>query len=310
MILTVTLNPAVDKTIYINNFKSGEVNKVEYSVKDPGGKGINVSKVIHNLDCKTTSMGFIGGESGNYIRESLIQMGINEMFTQIDSNTRTNIKVVDLVSGITTDINEKGSPISPEEQEEFLKTYMRGIKKANLAVISGSVPRCIDKGIYRQLIEIAKEQGCEVILDASGKLLKEGIKGQPKMIKPNIDELEDILSIKLDTSEKVIDASREIVKSGVEMVCVSMGGEGAVLIGKEFVYQANIVKVHVKSTVGAGDSLVGGIAAGLSRGMSIKDAFRLGIAASIVAVTKEGTKAPTYQEVESMIDKVNIVKMD
>lgn len=306
MIITVTLNPAVDKTIYIKDFKMGEVNKVEYSIIDPGGKGVNVSKTVREFDCDTIALGFIGGENGEYIRQTLKDLGIKEKFTEVSKNTRVNIKIVDLNTGDTTDINEKGGEISSQELKEFFNTFKEVIKEEDIVILSGSVPEGIDNNIYRLLTEQGNETGCRVILDISGQLLKEGIKGKPYMIKPNLAELEELLDVNLDTKEKIIGACRDIIKEGVELVCVSMGSEGAILVGKDFVLHGRVPKVEVKSTVGAGDSLVAGFAAGLSKGFTIEESFKQGIAASLVSVTKEGTKAPTYKEVQKIIDEVKV----
>ncbi|KGG80652.1 hypothetical protein Y919_04920 [Caloranaerobacter azorensis H53214] len=306
MIITVTLNPAVDKTIYIRDFMAGEVNKVEYSVVDPGGKGINVSKTVAEFDCDTIALGFLGGENGEYIRQALKDLGIKEKFTEVSKNTRTNIKIVDLKTGDTTDINETGGEVNPEELKEFINIFKRVIKEGDIVVLSGSVPKGIDNNIYRFLTEYGNKTGCKVILDVSSQLLKEGIKGKPYMIKPNLRELEELLNVNLDTKEKIVDACTSIIKEGVELVCVSMGSEGALLIAEDFVLHGKVPKVEVKSTVGAGDSLVAGFAAGLSKGLTIEKAFKQGIAASIVSVTKEGTKAPTYKEVQNVIDEVEV----
>ncbi|WP_202709563.1 1-phosphofructokinase [Sporosalibacterium faouarense] len=307
MILTVTLNPAIDQTIYIEDFKKGEVNKVDYSVKDPGGKGINVSRVMKNFEIQSTAIGFIGGKSGEFIKDFLFKNSINEDFTKVKEDTRTNIKIVDSISGSTTDINQRGAYISSDEQIEFLNTYKKMVKESNIVVIAGSVPDGIENIVYKSLIEIANEAECKVILDASGDLLKEGIKGKPFMIKPNIHELEELLSIKLNDKEDIVKAARELVDTGIELVCISMGKEGSILVSREDVYQAKPVEVTVKSTVGAGDSLVAGFTIGLAQELSVKEAFRLGVATSIIAVSKEGTKAANEKETYEMVERVEII---
>lgn len=306
MIVTVTLNPAVDKTIYIRGLRVGEVNKVEYSVIDPGGKGVNVSKAVVEFGCDTIALGFLGGENGEYIRQALKDLGIEEKFTKVSKNTRTNIKVVDLSTGDTTDLNEVGNEVSLEELKDFFNIFKEVIREGDIVILSGSVPKGVNNNIYRLLTEYGNKTGCKVILDVSGQLLKEGIKGRPYMIKPNLRELEELLDINLDTKEKIVNACRDIIKEGVELVCVSMGSEGALLIAEDFVLYGKVPEVEVKSTVGAGDSLVAGFAAGLSKGFTIEKAFKQGIAASIVSVTKEGTKVPTYKEVQNVIDKIEI----
>lgn len=308
MIITVTLNPAIDKTIYIEDFKKGEVNRLEYSVMDPGGKGINVSRVVKNLNCKTLALGFIGGKSGQFIEDSLKDNDINSDFTKVASETRTNLKIVDLKTGDTTDINEKGREVTEFELKEFLNTYEKVLNEGDIVVLSGSVPKGIGTDIYKTLSEIGCQKECKVVLDVSGEYLKEGIMANPYMIKPNIHELEEIVATKLETINEIVEVCNELIDSGIELICVSMGSKGAVLVGKDLVLQGEIPKVKVKSTVGAGDSLVAGFTVGLSKGLTIKEAFRLGIAASVIAVTKEGTRAATLEEVETVIDRIKILE--
>lgn len=308
MIITVTLNPAVDKTIYVKDFRKGEVNKIEYSIMDPGGKGINVSRVVKNLNCKTVALGFIGGENGQYIENSLRHNDINSKFTKVESETRTNLKIVDLNTGDTTDINEKGREITEYELKSFINTYKKALRNGDIVVLSGSVPKGINTDIYKILAEIGHEKGCKVILDVSGEYLKRGIMGNPYMIKPNIDELEEIVGMKLETIDEIVKVCNKLIGNGIEFICVSMGSRGAILIGKDFVLQGKIPRVKVKSTVGAGDSLVAGFAAGLSKGFTVTEAFRLGLAASVIAVTKEGTKAATLKEIEEITDDIEILE--
>jgi len=306
LIVTVTLNPAVDHTIYINNFAKDEVNQIEYSVKDPGGKGINVSKALKNLGCDNIAMGLIGGETGKYIEDYLKEIGLTTKFNHISGETRTNIKIVDLLSGETTDVNEKGTIVNNDELEIFMETYSKTLNKGDVVVVAGSIPKTLDNQIYRKLVEVGNEHGCKMILDARGDLLKEGIKGKPFLIKPNKAELEEILGEKLNDRKGIIKACRQIITGGVEYVCLSMGSQGALLVSKDNVYYSTPINVKVRSTVGAGDSLVAGIVAGYFNEMPMIDAFRLGIASAVVSVTKEGTKAPSYDEVIEFFNKVNV----
>lgn len=308
MIITVTLNPAVDKTVYIDKFKYGEVNKVEKSIIDPGGKGINVSKVLINLESPMISMGFLGGSNGEVVKAGLKELGIEGMFTSVQANTRLNIKIIDGLTGDTTDINDKGDEISEKELEVFLDDFKRKIQKGDFVVLSGSSPRGIPVDIYRTLSDYATQAGAKVILDTSGELLKEALKSKLFIIKPNVEELEEVLGLTLDSEKKIIKECTKLINDGIEYICLSMGAQGAMFIGTEFILKAKIPSVTVKSTVGAGDSLLGGLVSYLDKGHTIEESFKGGVAASVVAVTKEGTKAPSLSEINMMIDKIQVIK--
>lgn len=304
MIVTVTLNPAVDRTIYVDDFNKGEVNKAISSIVDPGGKGINVSKVVKSLGQNTLALGFLGGDTGDFIKRALIKQGITEGFTIVEKTTRTNIKIVSSTTEETTDINEPGEEISKDELLKFTINFKKSIKKGDIVVLSGSVPKGIPVDIHKELADMANKAGCKVILDVSGPYLKEGIKAKPYMIKPNIHELEELIGKNLDDQKDVIGVCRNIIDSGVTLVCVSMGSRGALLIGKDFIMHSASTRVAVKSTVGAGDSLVGGMASGMNQGQTIENAFKLGIAASTSAVMQVGTKAPSMEEIRNIYDKI------
>lgn len=306
MIVTVTLNPAVDRTIYVDDLNKGEVNKAISSTVDPGGKGINVSKVVKSLGQDTLALGFLGGETGDFIKKALLEQGISEAFTTVEKTTRMNIKIVGSTTGETTDINEPGGQISESEFENFIINFKKTVKKDDIVVLSGSVPKVLPVDVYKELACMANEASCRVILDVSGEYLREGIKAKPYMIKPNIHELEELINKSLEDEKAVIDVARNIIEGGVTLVCVSMGSKGALLIGKDFIMYSAPVRVDVKSTVGAGDSLVGGMVTGMNEGQAIEDAFKLGIAASVGAVMQVGTKAPSIKEIKDIYNKVNI----
>ncbi|WP_152803364.1 1-phosphofructokinase [Alkalibaculum sporogenes] len=309
MIITVTLNPALDKTINTNKFIFGQVNKVEKSIQDPGGKGINVSKVLKNIDNINLAIGFIGGNNGEIIVQSLKQMGIEEKFTSIKANTRMNIKIIDGATGETTDLNERGEYIQKNELEEFLSQYKEIVRKGDFVVIAGSVPRGIPDSIYYILSKYAETVGAKVFLDTSGNYLKEALESKVFLIKPNIDELEEVVGKKIHSQDEILDECRKLLDSkDISNICLSMGSRGAMLITKDYVLKAKVPIVAVKSTVGAGDSLLGGIVSYLDKGCSIEEAFKCGVAASVVAVTKEGTKAPNLSEIIKMMNEIQVVK--
>ncbi|MBN2900084.1 MAG: 1-phosphofructokinase [Clostridia bacterium] len=301
MIITVTLNPAVDETIYVETLVPYGVNPVSKSRLDPGGKGINVSKMIHQLGERTLALGFCGGENGRYIQHALAEIGIPEALTVTEASTRKNTKIVEIKTGKTTDMNVQGAPVGKDALTRFMKTYQTYVCEAAVVVLSGSIPQGLEPNIYRELCEIARAANCKVVLDASGEALREGIKGEPLLVKPNIHELEELVGQKLHTEEAIIEAARNLLTEQLKHMIVSLGEHGALWITRENVIRQAVPKVIVKSTVGAGDSMVAGIAVGLASGLLDKEGFRLGVASSVAAITVEGTAIPKKEVVEKFL---------
>ncbi|RBP58733.1 fructose-1-phosphate kinase [Alkalibaculum bacchi] len=309
LIITVTLNPAIDKTIYLKNYHHGQVNIIDKTILDPGGKGINVSKVLNSFSCSYISLGFTGGMDGKILEQHLSDAGIQYKFTPVKANTRTNTKMIESSTGKTTDLNEQGDEISLEELNRFIDGYREIVKDGDTVVLSGSAPKGIPQNIYYQLCEIALQVGAKVILDSKGPLLKEALKSSVFLIKPNVEELESLSEKPFDHFDEIVDYCNELISNNVEYICLSMGSEGALLIGKDLFLQAKVPTVEAKSTVGAGDSLLGAMIGYLSSGYSMKESFAYGVSASVLAVSKEGTKAPTMDEIEEFVHKIKIIDM-
>lgn len=310
MIITITLNPAIDKTISISDFKVDHVNKIESQRIDPAGKGINVSKVIKALNGESIALGIIGGETGNEIKRYLNDAGIKSDFVNVDKKTRSNLKIVDYVNHTFTDINEQGAFVNEIKQKEIVNKILEYANKDNLLVLSGSAPGGFDKTIYKEIVEKAQAKGAKVILDASENLFLEGIKSAPYLIKPNVHELEVALNVSIKTHSDIVRAARKIIELGVKLVVVSDGGNGSIFVTKEEAFIAKGIKVEVKSTVGAGDSMVAAIAYGLDQKLELKDIMVLASAVSTANVMTEGTQTGDLSIIESLKEKVRIEKID
>lgn len=309
MITTVTLNPAIDKTIFIKGFEAGKVNRIEESKLDSGGKGINVSKVLATLGAKTLATGFLGGESGRRIHESLISLGIETDFTWVNQETRTNIKIVDLLNNQNTDINDRGKIVDPEAIDDLLQRINKWAKLSKVMVFAGSLPEGMDVGIYQEMIKIAEENGCKTILDTEGESLMRGIKSSPFMIKPNIHELESSLNVNIKGKSDVIQHARYFLDQGVKLIVVSLGEEGALLISEEMNLEAIAIPTEIRSTVGAGDSMVAAFALGLMKGYSMEETLRLAIATATIRV-REGNVLNKFEEIQQLKATVKINKID
>lgn len=306
MIVTVTMNPAVDKTVEVDTLQCGELNRLENVISDAGGKGINVSKTISALGGLSLATGFIGGSSGMGIERVLDTMDINCDFVHINGQTRTNLKVVEK-SGRVTELNEPGPEIKPEDMQNLVDKLESHAKEDTLFVFAGSVPNSVDKSIYKTLIEKVKAKGSKVFLDADGQLFTEALKAQPNIIKPNRFELETLYKLDHKASEnELIDMGKKLLDSGIELVAISLGKEGALFLTKDRVVKCDALKVEAHSTVGAGDAMVAALAYSINNNMDFDYCIKLGIATSAGAVTTKGTKPPTLELVEKLKQQVVI----
>ena len=309
MILTLAMNPAIDKTLTIDNFKVNHVNKVTDIRLDPAGKGINVSKVVKILGGRTKVIAFLGGKNGDFIVDALAKDRLSLVTIPIENETRINTKIVDTKLNTYTDINEKGPHISPENLELFLKQTINYASGDSMVVLTGSVPPGVDDEVYKNLIVKLKSFGVKTILDASGTLFSNALQGRPYLIKPNIHELEAYFNKALKTREAVIEAGKSLLNMGIEIVVVSLGEKGGLLITSQAVLFSPGLKVDVKSTVGAGDAMVAGLCYGLSKNIPLKETFALAIASSAGQVMVEGTKPPSLDLIYKLIKDVTIEEL-
>lgn len=298
MIKTVTLNPAVDKTVEINGFKVGEVNRISSIRLDAGGKGINVAKTIKTLGGSSIATGFLAGRNGDYIKDCLNQMQVFHDFIFVKGETRANLKVVDRCCKINTDINEPGLiEVTVEDLSRLEHKIFSDMNKGDILVLSGSVPSDVPVNIYRKWTERANESGVRVLLDADREHLEEGIKAKPYLVKPNIAELEILLNRKLKDMNEIVSAGRSLLDMGINTVAISLGASGAVFLHGEHAIYAKGLKVEVKSTVGAGDAMVAALAFAIDRGDSFEKTVALSVAAGTAAVASEGTQSPDRKDV-------------
>ncbi|MBX4267479.1 1-phosphofructokinase [Clostridium estertheticum] len=306
MIVTVTLNPAIDKTIEIDDFKIGNVNRISSTRIDVGGKGINVSKVIKELQYKSLALGFVGGSSGNQIKDYLNDSNINNDFLSVNGETRTNIKIFDKVNNTHTDINENGPSVTVDDITNIKGKIMQHCDEKSLVILSGSVPIGASSSIYGDIIKDIKSKGGRVILDADGDMLMQGIKAGPYIVKPNVEELEKAFGISIDGEEKVIETAKKILKYGVKFVVISQGSEGSLVISSDKIAKVVGLKVEVKSTVGAGDSMVAAMAVGIQNNYGFEETMKLACATSAANVMTEGTQTGRLIDIEKLKKQVTI----
>ena len=309
MIYTVTLNPALDKTATVARFTVDEVNRIRELREDPGGKGINVSKVIAKLGGTSRALALLGGSVGEKIGRILQGAGIDVWAFEANGETRTNLKVVDPELDTHTDINEPGPETTVAQLDAMLTALTEKVVEGDIVVLSGSLPKGAPVATYGAWTRACAQAGAKVFLDADGDALSHGIDARPYLIKPNEIELGRMCGRALESEAEIAGRARELVEGGVGRVVVSMGGAGAVVVDGEHALLARSPKVPVGSTVGAGDSVVAALAYAEEQGMPLEDTVRLAMATGAANVMQSGTQAAERGLVDSLLDKVTIEEL-
>lgn len=306
MIITVTLNPAIDKTAQVKKMVPNGLNRLDHVLLDVGGKGINVSKAIKELGGQSICTGFVAGDNGAWIEKALDNMGLEYRFNLVDGNTRMNLKVLDEEMNLT-ELNEVGNEISAEDLELFKQNLLDMTFAGDIVVLAGSVPRGISKDIYKELVTLLKGKGAKVILDADGDLFTAGIEAGPHLIKPNKYELCKYFGLSEDVSDlDLIENAQKLLYKGIETVVISLGSKGAIFITHDEVARVPGLDIVAHSAVGAGDSMVGALAYGMENNYELIPLIKLAVATSAGAVMTQGTKAPKKAIVEKLIKEVEV----
>ncbi len=310
MIITVTLNPAVDKTAEVQEIHVNGLNRLENIVTHAGGKGINVSKTLKYLNTESVATGFIAGSNGTFITTVLDELGIRHDFTNTNGNTRVNLKVLDKDMNLT-ELNEVGPTISSEEMTELMSKVSNLITQGDVVVLSGSAPKGVPSAIYYVIGEMCKNKGAKVVLDADKDLFHEGVQGIPTLIKPNKYELYQYFEITSEISDKeLIEKTRVFIERGIEYVAISMGSQGAYFLSKDKTYKVEGLKVKAHSSVGAGDAMVAALTLGLEQKMSFEEMIRLAVATSAGAVETKGTAPAKINRIEELKKQVKIEEIN
>ena len=309
MIYTVTLNPALDKTATVPGLTVDAVNRVSALREDPGGKGINVSKVVNKLGGTSLAVALLGGSTGEKIKAMLREQGIDVWGFDATGETRTNLKVVDPEAGTHTDINEPGPEVATTQLDAMLNALVDVLTPGDVVVLSGSLPAGAPQDTYRTWARSCGEAGALVFLDADGDALAHGLEAGPFLVKPNDAELSRLCGRPLTTEGEVAAEARRLVSRGVSCVVVSMGGAGAVVATEERTLLARSPRVRVGSTVGAGDSVVAALAYARERDMGLEDAVRLAMATGAANVMQSGTQAAERPLVDDLLPRASVTEL-
>lgn len=280
MILTVTLNPSIDKLYLLPAVEPESVMRVQEVHNSAGGKGLNVSRVAALLGEPVTAMGFLGGHNGAYLRSLIREPNILPAFTEIQGETRCCINCWDLSSGKSTEYLEPGVPVSPEEVNRFLHDFDERLPGANAVTISGSIPKGVPEGIYGELIRRCKQVGIPILVDTSGRLLQRAAAEKPDFLKPNTDEIRQLTGSLLEGADDYVGAARQLHRSGIGCAVVSMGADGALLACNAGIWKGCSPRIVPRNTVGCGDSMVAAFAVGVARKLPVEESFRMALAVS------------------------------
>jgi len=308
-IVTITLNPAIDQTLYFPQFHVGQVNRVGKERLDPAGKGINVAKVLRSLGHDVAVSGFLGRDNENIFDHYFQAQEISNHFIKVDGATRVNTKIVDESSGEVSELNFPGIHCGATSLQELENVLKKLAVDAKFFVLSGSLPEEAPQAIYRKFIEILKRSDCKVFLDTSGGALTEGIKAKPYAIKPNLEELKQLMGHSVDQELDLFKAIDTLISGGITKVVISLGGKGALVADKTQRLLVRPLEVKVSSTVGAGDALVAGLVYGEALGMSLIEQARWATAVAAASLAQPGTQAGRLKDVEKLLPKVIIEEL-
>lgn len=300
MFYTVTLNPALDYILQVDDFGIGKINRTKTEKILPGGKGLNVSMVLKNLEIDTVAIGFIAGFTGDELRKQMEQKGVKTEFIKVQNGiTRINVKIS---SNQETALNGIGPDIDEKDIEELLQK-INEITSDDLVILSGNIPKSIPKNIYQIICDILEKNNVTFVVDATRELLIDVLKYKPFLIKPNKEELEETFKVKITTKDELVTYAKKLQDMGAQNVLISLGGDGAILLNKEGkVYYSKAPKGKVINTVGAGDSMVAGFLAGYKKTKDYEQAFKMGIATG--SASAFSMDLATAKEVEDLLKDI------
>jgi 1-phosphofructokinase len=310
VIITLTLNPAIDQTLVLERFVAGDTLRVKSSRFDPGGKGINVSRVVRELGGETVAMGFAPGGLGRYIEQTLKAEGIECDFVHTKGETRTNITIVDEARHMHTILSDPGPQIGSRFVEQLLAKLRKRLRANDWLVVAGSIPPPLSPEVYAEIISLARENWVHTVLDADGPALVGGVEGRPEMVKGNRRELERLLGRQLGDENSTLEAASILRERAIRMAVVTRGREGAVAVCDDGSWRGLAPRVRAVSAVGSGDAFLAGVVLCLSRGEVMEEALRLGVAAGTACVLTPGTELCHRREVDILQPRVRVQRIE
>ena len=309
MITAITLNPCIDRTVELKNLTVDGHNRADHVRQNISGKGINVNVVLKHLGFETKALVLDHASGGRQVQDFLREQQIPYSAVPVPGELRVNLKLTDTVNGTMTEINERGAPVTPDTAAEILQKAAAVLDGTDILVADGSVPPGTPDTIYETIITMAKERHILTVLDASGDLLRKGLKAKPWLVKPNRFELESYYGETAENQQQLLSLAQRMRAEGAENVCLSMGKEGAAFITAEGIWFAPGNRIPVLGTQGAGDSMIAGICAAALTGLPAEDMLRWGVAAAQGSLILPGTQLCTMDGFREMLGQITIERL-
>ncbi|TGD25435.1 1-phosphofructokinase [Companilactobacillus suantsaicola] len=306
MIYTITVNPSIDYVLQLKNLNTGEVNRTQNDVKLPGGKGINVSRIMKELKIDSTALGFVGGATGSMFLELLAQHNLKTAFTKVSEDTRINVKINAVDQKEETEINGAGPAITTDERQKFIDG-LDGVGDGDIVVMAGSLCKNLDASFYLDIAKKIQAQGAEFIIDTTGQALLDTLPLHPLVVKPNHHELAELFDVEFKDQQEIITYARKLLEKGAKHVLISMAGDGALLVTKDKAYKANAPKGTVINSVGAGDSMIAGFAGTFMETKDPIESFHMGAACG--SATAFSQDIAVKEKIDEVYKQINITEV-
>jgi 1-phosphofructokinase family hexose kinase len=307
MIVTVTLNTSIDRTLFIKDFSWNQTIRASQNVLGMGGKAADASWVLGELGYHNTAMGFAAGDTGKLMEKMLKARGCETDFVWAGGETRTNIVVISEQGKGQSTLVSDGLEIRSDDVARFRGKFTATLKKSNCLLIGGSIPHGLDASLYTELVSEAREAGLPVVFDASGAGLKAGMEGRPTIAKPNVDEISDLAGERVSSLEDAYRVGTEVYKKYGTMLVITLGGDGALALLGDRSYRIPVLKIEVVSTAGAGDAVLAGLSAALSEGKPVEEGLRLGFAAAAAVCLAPATADCRRADVEKFLPQIEMI---
>ena len=306
MILSVTPNPCIDKTLFTNGLALHSSNRVIRTETDAGGKGVNLARIATELGEKSLATGLLGGRTGATVKSVLDEENVPYHFIDTFGETRTNVSIEDGSGRPPTTFNERGIAVDVNSLSELFELVSSKLKHAYFVCMGGSTPPGVPPDFYARIVNVCVDQNVRAVVDAEGDLLQQALLKKPFLVKPNLSEAATLLNRKIESLADGLEAAFDIHRMGAQIAIVSMGAQGAALATEDEQLISEPIKIKPESTIGAGDSMIAGFLVGLVRGKSLDESFRLGSAAGAATTLSSGANIGRRKDIEELFTKAKI----
>ncbi len=309
MITAITLNPCIDRTVWLEKFEQGAHNRAVSTHCDVSGKGINVNIVLQHLGIETSCLSLLHSDGGAAVQELMDSLNIPFVGVKVPGSLRINLKLTETGNGRMTEINEGGSAVDEHTTGRVMRGLDELLPHTDILVASGSVPPGFPDDIYANMVERAREHNVRTLLDCADLLLRKGLASRPWAVKPNKYELERLSGRTIGSLEQAASLSGELSSAGVEIVCLSLGKDGAMLTAQNETWFSPGLDIEVRGVQGAGDSMVAGLCAAAVRGLGLPDMLKYGVAAAHASLLREGTLLCERECFEQLLGEITVQKI-